>query len=134
MGVSIEIPPCRCSVLYQGKKERQKAVATAASSKRPGKPGWYFRVLNCASEKGLSSLTWGRLSERVTPEVGEELRGALAGHGAAPRSECRVSIWGSMPCLRQVCSMSVAASAELSRSATIHPTVYRLKMSSNTYR
>ena len=30
-------------------------------------PGWYFRVLNCASEKGLSSLTWGRLSERVTP-------------------------------------------------------------------
>ena len=30
--------------------------------------------------------------------------------------------------------MSVAASAELSRSATIHPTVYRLKMSSNTYR
>ena len=30
--------------------------------------------------------------------------------------------------------MSLAASAELSRSATIHPTTYRLKMSSNTYR
>ena len=28
---------------------------------------WYFRVLNCASEKGLSSLTRGRLRGRVTP-------------------------------------------------------------------
>ena len=39
----------------------------AMPAKRPGKPGWYFRVLNCASEKGLSSLTGGRLRERVMP-------------------------------------------------------------------
>ena len=43
------------------KNERQKVVATATFSNRPAKPGWYFRVLNCASEKGLLSLTWGRL-------------------------------------------------------------------------
>ena len=63
--MSIAIPPWRCSVLYQGKKVRQNAVAAAMSAKRPGKPGWYFRVLNWASEKGLSSLTWGRLRERI---------------------------------------------------------------------
>ena len=47
----------RCSVLYQGKNDRQKAMAAWISSNRLGKPGWYFRVLNWASEKGLSSLT-----------------------------------------------------------------------------
>ena len=30
---------------------RQNPSAAAMSSNRPGKPGWYFRVLNCASEK-----------------------------------------------------------------------------------
>ena len=54
-------------VVTQGKNERQKTIVAAMSSNRPGKPGWYFRVLNCASQKGLSSLTRGRLSERVTP-------------------------------------------------------------------
>ena len=33
-----------------------------------------------------------------------------------------LSTWGSMPCLRQVSSISVAASAAFSRSATIQPT------------
>ena len=54
-------------VVTQGKNERQNSLAAAKSGKRAGKPGWYFRVLNWASEKGLSSLTWGRLRERVTP-------------------------------------------------------------------
>ena len=53
------IPAWRCSVLYQGKNDRQKAMAAVRSWKRPGNPGWYFRVLNCASENGLSSDTWG---------------------------------------------------------------------------
>ena len=34
----------------------------------------------------------------------------------------RAAVWGSMPCLRQVSSISVAASAAFSRSATIQPT------------
>ena len=77
-----------------------KVVATATSSNRPGKPGWYFRVLNCASEKGLSSLTWGRLSDRVTPRSASSCAVHRLVMGA-PRSECRVSVWGSMPCFRQ---------------------------------
>ena len=35
--VSIAIPAWRCSVLYQGKNDRQKAMAAVMSSKRPGK-------------------------------------------------------------------------------------------------
>ena len=36
-------------------------------AKRPGKSGRYFRVLNCASEYGLSLLTWGRQWDWMTP-------------------------------------------------------------------
>ena len=61
------IPPWRCSVLYHGKNDRQKTVAGSIPGNRPGNSGWYFSVLNCASENGLSSETCGRLSERVTP-------------------------------------------------------------------
>ena len=82
MGVSIAIPAWRCSVLYQGKKDRQNATVAATSWKWPGKPGWYFRVLNCASEKRLSSLIL-RAEQAGHTEVGKQLRGALAGHGCA---------------------------------------------------
>ena len=51
-----------------------------------GKPGWYFSVLNCASENGLSSDTWGRLSERVTPRSARSCAVHLLVIGA-PRSE-----------------------------------------------
>ena len=47
----------------QGKRafpRRTKSLAWWMSGKRPGKLGWYLTVLKCASEKGLSSLTWGR--------------------------------------------------------------------------
>ena len=80
-------------------------MAAVRSWKRPGKPGWYFRVLNCASENGLSSDTWGRLSERVTPRSASSCAVHLLVIGA-PRSECRVSTWGWTPCLWQVCSMT----------------------------
>ena len=88
---------------------------------------------NCASEKGLSSLTRGRLRDRVTPRSASSCAMHLPVMGA-PRSECRVSTRGLMPCLRQDCLMRLVASAELSRSATIHPTMYLLKMSSRTWR
>src|SRR5450755_4532206 len=40
---------------------RQCARASSIEPKRCGKSGRYFRVLNCASEYGLSSETCGRL-------------------------------------------------------------------------
>ncbi len=96
-------------------------MAAVRSGKRPGNPGWYFKVLNCASEKGLSSLTLGRPSERVMPSWAR----SYAVHGlvmGAPRSECRVSTRGWIPCLRHDSSISRLARAALSRSATLHPT------------
>src|SRR5215471_5828409 len=42
--------PCRCSVLYQGKKRRQNASASSYAPNRAGKSGRYLRVLNWASE------------------------------------------------------------------------------------
>ena len=38
-------------VVTQGKNERQNAIAAAISGKRPGKPGWYFRVLILAPRR-----------------------------------------------------------------------------------
>ena len=45
-GVSMEMPPWRCSALYQRKNERQKVLAWVWSPNRPGNEGWYFKVLN----------------------------------------------------------------------------------------
>ena len=42
--------------MYQWKKVWQWARASCRQPKRSGKSGRYFRVLNCASLKGLSSL------------------------------------------------------------------------------
>src|ERR1022692_1907881 len=60
------IPPCRCSWLYHWKNCWQCARASSIEPKRSGKSGRYFRVLNCASEYGLSSETCGRLCVLVT--------------------------------------------------------------------
>ena len=61
------MPECRCIVLYQAKKFWQCARASSMLPKRAGKSGRYFIVLNCASEYGLSSETWGRLWLLATP-------------------------------------------------------------------
>ena len=71
--------------------------------------------------EGVVIADLGALRERVTPRSARSWAVHLLVIGA-PRSECRVSTWGSMPCLRQVSSISVAASAAFSRSATIQPT------------
>src|SRR4030095_4651121 len=55
------MPEWRCWVLYQAKKARQWARASSMQPKRAGKSGRYFIVLNCDSENGLSSETWGLL-------------------------------------------------------------------------
>ena len=92
--MSIAIPA------WQGKNDRQKAIGG--------------NVFEAAREAGVilqglelrlgASLTWGRLRERVTPRSARSWAVHLLVIGA-PRSECRVSTWGSMPCLRQVSSI-----------------------------
>src|SRR5207302_11230436 len=66
-GVSMAMPEWRCSALYQRKKSRQKVRASSMEAKRPGNSGQYLRVLNWASEKGLSSETWGLEWDLVIP-------------------------------------------------------------------
>ena len=77
--MSIAIPACRCSVLYQGKNERQKAVVAAMSSNRPG-----IRVVLQGLElrlgEGVVVTDLGTAERTGHPEVGQQLRGALAGH------------------------------------------------------
>ena len=46
-----------------------------------GRPGWYFRVLNWASGEGVVIADLGAAQRASHPEVGEQLRGAFAGHG-----------------------------------------------------
>jgi hypothetical protein len=48
--------------------------------KQSGNSGRYLRVLNCASENGLSLETCGRLWVLVTPKSGEQQRDRLGGH------------------------------------------------------
>ena len=70
-------------MLYQGKKERQKAVATAASSKRPGETGMVLQGLELRLGEGVVVADLGAAERAGHPEVGEQLRGALAGHRRA---------------------------------------------------
>src|SRR5690349_5711678 len=49
---------------------------------RLGNCGWYFRVLNCASEKGLSFEVCGLLCDLVTPRSASRKAVAFL-HGAA---------------------------------------------------
>ena len=76
--MSIAIPACRCSVLYQGKNERQKVVATATSSNRPGEAGVVLQGLELRLGEGVVVADLGAAERAGHPEVGEQLRGALA--------------------------------------------------------
>jgi hypothetical protein len=53
--------------LYQLKKRTRKARASSIEPNRSGKSGWYYKVLNCASEYGLSVLVYDREWVLVTP-------------------------------------------------------------------
>ena len=87
-----------------------------------GEAGVVFQGLELRFGEGVVVADpGGGSSERVTPRSARSWAVHLLVIGA-PRSECRVSTWGSMSCLRQVSSISVAASAAFSRSATIQPT------------
>src|ERR1700745_2675555 len=100
--------------------------------KRLGNCGWYFRVLKCASEKGLSSEICGLLFDLVTPRSCSRKAVALAFMGP-PRSACSVSCPGGTPCLANVSSNKTLNRAVSSASATHQPTTRRLKVSRMTY-
>ena len=95
--------------------------AASIEAKRSGKPGRYFRVLNCASEYGLSLETCGRRVGLGDAEVGEQERDRLGGHrGAAVGVEGQLS--RPISCLAIVSAISRSARAADSRWATIQPT------------
>src|SRR6188508_659038 len=111
----------RCSALYQRKKSWQKARASLIEAKRSGKPGRYFKVLNCASEYGLSLETWGREWVFVTPRSASRNATGLEVI-EEPRSACTARVPGVICCLAVVAASSRSASAACSAWATIQPT------------
>ena len=114
--VSMAIP--RMAVLGVVPREERPAEGLAAWISPNAEPGWYFRVLNWASEKGLPSLTWGRLSASH-PEVGPVARCMPAGHGR-PAVGVQGEDLGLDALLEAgLLDISVAARAAFSRSATI---------------
>ena len=92
-----------------------------------------MRVLNCASEYGLSLLTCGREWDWMTPRSASRNATGLEVI-EEPRSAWMLSCPRPMPCLLQVAAISFSARAADSQVATIQPTAYRLKMSRITYR
>src|SRR5271166_237179 len=89
--------------------------------KRSGKSGRYFRVLNCASEYGLSSDTCGRLCVLATSR---SMRSAATGFDRmlVPRSAWSVRVPGAMFSFSRVSAMSCSASSADSRCAISQPT------------
>ena len=129
----------RCPVMMDivGGEHRDPGMAVLGvvpGEERPAEGDGSGDIVEATGEAGVvfSGLEL-RFGERVViadpgaaqragdPEIGEELGGALAGHRRAA-VRMQGEHLGSMPCLRQVSSISVAASAAFSRSATIQPT------------
>ena len=103
--------------MYSWKKPAQNSRACASEANDVGKSGRYFRVLNWASENGLSLLTRGREWERVTPRSASSAETGLEVIDV-PRSACTVC--GATP-LRSIASaMKSAASRESSTGEMIH--------------
>ena len=61
-----------------------KALACWRDPNRSGKTGAYFKVLNHASEYGLSLDTRGREWDRVTSRSASRVGDGLGGHRGAP--------------------------------------------------
>src|SRR5271165_7086447 len=72
------------------KNEGMIERASSMQPKRLGNCGWYFRVLKCASENGLSFEVCGLLCDLVTPRSASRKAVGLAFIGP-PRSACSVS-------------------------------------------
>src|ERR1022692_686275 len=87
--------------------------------------------LNCASEYGLSLLTWGREWDWMTPRPARRNATGLDVM-EEPRSAWMVSCPSVMPCFAQVAAMSFSARAADSRAASIQPVTERERMSRMT--
>ncbi|CKR67466.1 Uncharacterised protein [Mycobacterium tuberculosis] len=107
--------------MYQPKNRSQCTRAASIDSNRFGKSGRYLRVLNWASDNGLSLLVCGRECDLVTPRSASSSATGLELIDE-PRSACRVS-WSALMCwAARVCAISRSAKTFDSREATIHPT------------
>src|SRR3546814_6500747 len=82
------MPEWRWWWLECSKNESQNARAWLRLVKRFGNVGEYFNVLNWASLKGLSLLTWGRLWDCSTPRSARSWLTVLDVIDD-PRSACR---------------------------------------------
>jgi len=107
--------------LYQVKNGWQKARAASTLAKRAGNSGRDLRVLNCASENGLSLETCGRLWVRVMPRSARSRATAFEVIDV-PRSAWTVSWPGRISWVSQVAAISRSARPALSACATIQPT------------
>ena len=83
-GVCQPIPEWRWTWLYSVKNPSRKARAADRLGNDPGKSCRYLRVLNCASENGLSSETRGAGVGAGDAEVGQQRGDWLGGHRGAP--------------------------------------------------
>ena len=75
------IPPWRCSVLYQGKNDRQKADGGVDIVESPGEAGVILQALELGLGEGVVIADLVAAQRASHPEVGEQLRDAFAGHG-----------------------------------------------------
>ena len=119
--------------MYHGKNAAQWARPSSHEPNRSGKLGWYLRVVNCASEYGLSLEPCGRDWVLVIPRSASRHATGFEVM-AAPRSACPVSCPGGIPSRVTVASIRRRATLADSRWASTQPTTYRLKTSSPTYR
>src|SRR5882757_4287633 len=102
------MPAWRCSALYQRKKSWQNALASSIEVKHAGNPGRYLRVLNWASEYGLSFETCGREWVLVTPRSASRKATGLEVIDD-PRSAWRVNCPGGTACLTMVSAIRRSA-------------------------
>ena len=82
-GVSIAISAWRCSVLYQGKNDRQKAMAAVMFFEAAREAGVILQGLELRLGERVVIADLGAAQRAGDPEVGEELGGTLAGHRRA---------------------------------------------------
>src|SRR6266516_1069213 len=110
------IPEWRWASLYQVKNSRQNARASSMERNRSGNSGRYLRVLNWASEYGLSFEVWGRECDLVTPRSARRNATGLDAW-EDPRSAWMVRLSLSTPCLSMVSALSRSAILAVSRYA-----------------
>src|SRR5450756_1763061 len=115
------MPVWRCSWLYHCTKSAKKPRASARAPKRSGMVGAYFKVLNQASEYGLSLETLGRECDLVTSKSDSSAATVLDVIDV-PRSAW--TTWG-IPWTPKISFIISTAKGPDSWAWTTAPTMYR---------